>query len=101
MSLSQKVLATSGEVIILKIHGFHATKHAGYPQAVFGLGSDARPVQRFGSEMEDALVTSNQGWYMLECNGDLKALCAKKMFKRRQGAMKNSFTLSLMKNTPE
>jgi hypothetical protein len=38
VALSQEIKTATGDVIILQIHGFHTSKHDGYPQAVFGFG---------------------------------------------------------------
>ena len=37
-ALSQEINIATRKVIILQIHGFHNSKHEGYPQAVFGFG---------------------------------------------------------------
>ncbi|MCI0553138.1 MAG: hypothetical protein L0287_19495, partial [Anaerolineae bacterium] len=38
VALSKEIQTASGDAIILQIHGFHTSKHDGYPQAVFGFG---------------------------------------------------------------
>ena len=37
-ALSQEIKSATGDVIVLQIHGFHTSKHDGYPQVVFGFG---------------------------------------------------------------
>jgi len=56
-SLSQEIQAELGNVIILQIHGFHTSKHDGYPQAVFGFGKKMQPTEfAFAQELRDALI---------------------------------------------
>lgn len=77
-ALAKEVLAASGQVIILQIHGFHSIKHAGYPQVVFGFGSkiDTRELS-LGQELEDTFA--EQGLYVGACNGNTwKDLCGTK-----------------------
>jgi hypothetical protein len=79
MGLAQEVQTASGDVIILQIHGFHASKHEGYPQVVFGLGE--KPLQKelaIAQKIKDAL--SEQGISAGLCMGigsELEDLCAK------------------------
>jgi len=79
-ALAQEVLAASGQVIILQIHGFHSSKHAGYPQAVFGFGSKIDTLElSLGQELEDTFA--EQGLYVGACKGDTwKDLCGTKNF---------------------
>jgi hypothetical protein len=74
-ALVKEVLATSGQVIILQIHGFHSTKHAGYPQAVFGFGNKIDTSElSLGQELEDTFA--EQGLKVGSCDGNLwKDLC--------------------------
>src|SRR6266498_1275902 len=76
IALSQEVQAESGNVIILQIHGFHSTNHAGYPQVVFGLGKNAQTKEvALAERIKDAL--SEQGISAGICVGDtLQDLCA-------------------------
>jgi hypothetical protein len=79
LALSQEIQTASGDVIILQIHGFHASKHKGYPQVVFGLGE--KPLQKevaIAQKIKDAL--SEQGISAGLCMGigsELEDLCAK------------------------
>lgn len=77
-SLAKEILAASGQVIILQIHGFHSSKHAGYPQVVFGFGSKINTVElSLGRELEDTFA--EQGLYVGSCDGNLwKDLCGTK-----------------------
>ena len=80
MILSQKIQTQSGEVIVLQIHGFHTTKHAGYPQVVFGLGEKPLPKEvAIAQKIKEAL--SKKGITAGICAGDgseYEDLCAKK-----------------------
>ena len=80
LALSHKIQTTAGEVIILQIHGFHASKHEGYPQVVFGLGEKPLPQEvAMAQKIKDAL--SEQGISSGVCTGvesNLMELCAKK-----------------------
>lgn len=77
-TLSKEVLAASGQVIILQIHGFHSAKHEGYPQAVFGFGNKIDSVElTLGQELEDTFT--EQGLNVGACDGDTwKDLCGTK-----------------------
>ena len=79
VALSQEVQTESGDVIILQIHGFHTTKHAGYPQVVFGLGKNAQTKGvALAQKIKNAL--SQQGISAGLCMGtgsELEDLCAK------------------------
>ena len=76
-ALSQEIQAVSGDVIILQIHGFHTSKHEGYPQVVFGFGKNAQAkevalAERIMGALSDQGITSGQC-----AGGDLQDLCAK------------------------
>lgn len=79
IALSQGIQAASGDVIILQIHGFHSSKHEGYPEVVFGLGE--KPLQKevaIAQKIKDAL--SKHGISAGICTGpesELEDLCAK------------------------
>jgi hypothetical protein len=79
IALSQEIQAESGDVIILQIHGFHTSKHEGYPQVVFGLGEKPLPKEvAIAQKITDAL--SKQGISAGLCTGiasNLQELCAK------------------------
>jgi nitrogenase molybdenum-iron protein alpha/beta subunit len=50
----KEVQSSSGQVIVLQIHGFHTSKHDGYPQAVLGFGKNIESVElAIGKELED------------------------------------------------
>jgi len=69
-ALSQEIQVASGNVIILQIHGFHTSKHAGYPQAVFGFGEKIQPAEfALAQKLGDAL--SEQGINVGLCTGDV------------------------------
>lgn len=56
-ALSQEMRPASGNVIILQIHGFHTTKHEGYPQAVLGFGQNTALAETsLAGELETALT---------------------------------------------
>ncbi|HLO32411.1 MAG TPA: hypothetical protein VK249_24890 [Anaerolineales bacterium] len=76
MALSQELQAEAGDVIILQIHGFHSTRHKGYPEVVFGLGKNAQAKEvALAEKIKEALAA--QGISAGVCVGDtLKALCA-------------------------
>ena len=78
-ALSQEIQAESGEVIILQIHGFHTSKHEGYPQVVFGLGENAQTDEvALAQRIKDAL--SGRGISAGICAGtesELQDLCAR------------------------
>ncbi len=79
LSLSQEIKTVAGDVIILQIHGFHASKHEGYPQVVFGLGEKPLPAEvAVAQKIKDAL--SERGISSDLCTGvesNLTDLCAK------------------------
>ena len=78
IALSQEIQAKSGDVIILQIHGFHTSKHAGYPQVIFGLGKNGQTKEvALAQRIKDALF--EQGISAGICNGtesELQDLCA-------------------------
>jgi hypothetical protein len=56
-SLSRELGVSSGDVVILQIHGFHTTKHEGYPQAVLGFGRNTALAETtVARELEAALT---------------------------------------------
>lgn len=77
-TLSQEIQADAGHIIIIQIHGFHTSKHDGYPQVVFGLGEEPQPKEvAIAQRIKDAL--SEQGISADLCTGiesDLQDLCA-------------------------
>jgi len=77
-TLSQEIQADAGHIIIIQIHGFHTSKHDGYPQVVFGLGEKPQPKEvAIAQRIKDAL--SEQGISADLCTGiesDLQDLCA-------------------------
>jgi hypothetical protein len=79
LALSQEIQTESGNVIILQIHGFHTSKHEGYPQVVFGLGEKPLPKEiAIAQKIKDSL--SEQGISAGLCMGsgsELEDLCAK------------------------
>jgi len=80
MALSREIRHLSGAVVILQIHGFHSSKHEGYPQVVFGLGEKPLPKEvAVAQKIKEAL--SKKGITAGICAGDGSAyedLCAKK-----------------------
>jgi hypothetical protein len=78
LALSQEIKAEAGEVIILQIHGFHTSKHEGYPQVVFGLGKNAQADEiALSQRIKDALA--EQGITAGICadeESNLQDLCA-------------------------
>jgi hypothetical protein len=79
LTLSHELQSAAGDVIILQIHGFHASKHEGYPQVVFGLGEKPLPREvAIAQKITEAL--SEQGISSGVCTGvesNLMELCAK------------------------
>jgi len=77
-ALSQEIQTASGNAIILQIHGFHTSKHNGYPRAVFGFGEKMQGTEfAIAQKLQDAL--SNQGISVGLCTGDVwKELCGTK-----------------------
>lgn len=77
--LSHEIQTASGDVVILQIHGFHSSKHEGYPEVVFGLGENPLPKEvAIAQKIKDAL--SEQGISAGLCMGigsELEDLCAK------------------------
>lgn len=67
-ALSQEIKTAMGDVIILQIHGFHTSKHDGYPQAVFGFGEKLQGREvTLAKELENAF--SVQGIQVGVCTG--------------------------------
>jgi len=85
-ALAKEIQETSGDAVILQIHGFHSTKHEGYPQAVIGFGANIQAAEAtLGKELEDAL--SGQGIRVGLCTDDAwKMLCGRT---NGQGASSN------------
>jgi hypothetical protein len=55
-SLVQQIQAKSDIAIVLQIHGFHTSKHEGYPQAVLGFGKNMQPAEiTLAQALESAL----------------------------------------------
>jgi hypothetical protein len=79
LALSKEIQAESEDVIILQIHGFHSSKHEGYPQVVFGLGKNPQTKEvALAQRIKDAL--SEQGISAGVCTDiedNLQDLCAK------------------------
>jgi hypothetical protein len=79
LASSHEIQTAAGDVTILQIHGFHASKHDGYPQVVFGLGEKPLPQEvAIAQKIKDAL--SKQGISSGVCTGvesNLMELCAK------------------------
>jgi hypothetical protein len=75
-SLVREIQSESGDAIILQIHGFHSSKHEGYPQVVFGLGKNAQKNEvALAERIKDALA--EQGIAAGICTGkDFQDLCA-------------------------
>jgi hypothetical protein len=75
VALSQVTQAVSGDVIILQIHGFHTSKHEGYPQVVFGFGEKIQPTEfAVAQKLKDALL--EQEIIAGLCTGDVwRDLC--------------------------
>lgn len=78
VALSKEIQTASGNAIILQIHGFHTSKHDGYPQAVFGFGEKIEGKEiAIAQKLEDAF--SKQGISVGLCTGDVwKDLCGTK-----------------------
>ena len=85
-TLSQELRPASGNVVILQIHGFHTTKHEGYPQAVLGFGQNTALAETtLAGELEAAL--SAQGIKVGLCMEDAwRDLCGRT---NGQGAIPN------------
>jgi hypothetical protein len=77
-TLAQKIQAVSGNAIILQIHGFHTSKHAGYPQAVFGFGAEMQDAEfALAQKLQKALT--GQGIKVGLCTGEIwQDLCGTK-----------------------
>jgi hypothetical protein len=70
VALSQEMQAESEEVIILQIHGFHTSKHAGYPRAVFGFGAKIQPAELALAQRLEAALAEQEINVGL-CTGDV------------------------------
>lgn len=76
-TLSQGMETTSGKAVILQIHGFHSSKHDGYPQAVIGFGEEIQAantslIRALGAALEE------QGIRVGLCTDDAwKSLCGR------------------------
>ena len=77
-TLSRDIAATSGDVVVLQIHGYHTSKHDGYPQVVIGFGREIQPVESLLAQKLEAALTE-QGISVGVCTGDIWLdLCAEK-----------------------
>jgi hypothetical protein len=77
-ALSQEIKTTSGDVIILQIHGFHSSKHDGYPTVVIGFGNEIQPVE-LGLAQKLETAFSEQGVSVGLCDGETwNELCGRK-----------------------
>ena len=78
VALSKEVQTASGNAIILQIHGFHTSKHDGYPQAVFGFGEKMEG-KEFTIAQKLEVAFSKQGITVGLCTGDVwQDLCGTK-----------------------
>jgi hypothetical protein len=69
-TLSRHIASTSGNVIVLQIHGFHTSKHDGYPSVVVGFGEEMQPAESvLGQQLEAAFV--ERGISVGLCIGDV------------------------------
>ncbi len=77
-TLTNEIQRSSGHVIVLQIHGFHSTKHVGYPQVVFGFGKETDPAElSLGQDLEKTF--NQQSIKVGVCTGnDWKDLCGTK-----------------------
>jgi len=77
IALTQEIQAESGNVIILQIHGFHTSKHDGYPPVVLGFGAETGAEETaLAQKIKDALA--EQGITAGICMGsELQDLCAR------------------------
>ncbi|HXD10111.1 MAG TPA: hypothetical protein VN653_08620, partial [Anaerolineales bacterium] len=75
--LTQEIQAESGNVIILQIHGFHTSKHDGYPPVVLGFGEETGAEETaLAEKIKEALA--EQGITAGICMGsELQDLCAR------------------------
>ena len=78
VALSEELKPTTGDLIILQIHGFHTSKHEGYPQAVFGFGKKMEGKEfTIAENLKNAF--SAQGINVGLCTGDVwQDLCGTK-----------------------
>jgi hypothetical protein len=68
-SLAREIQSDSGTAIIIQIHGFHSSKHTGYPQTVIGFGRNIQPMESdLATKFEQALAM--QGVKAGLCTGD-------------------------------
>jgi hypothetical protein len=75
-TLSRDIAATSGDVVVLQIHGYHTSKHNGYPEVVIGFGREIQPVESLLAQKLEAALTE-QGISVGVCTGDIWLdLCA-------------------------
>jgi hypothetical protein len=74
-TLVKEVRSSSGQVLVLQIHGFHTSKHDGYPQAVLGFGRSIDSMElTLGQELEN--IFRKQGLHAGVCTGNnWKDLC--------------------------
>jgi hypothetical protein len=69
-ALSQELRTATEDVIILQIHGFHTSKHDGYPQAVLGFGKKMEG-KEFAIAKKLENVFSKHGITVGLCTGDI------------------------------
>jgi hypothetical protein len=76
-TLVKEIQSSTGQVIVLQIHGFHTSKHDGYPQAVLGFGKSIDSMElTLGQELEN--IFRKQGLNAGVCTGNnWKDLCGK------------------------
>jgi hypothetical protein len=68
-TLVKEVKSSDGQVIVLQIHGFHTSKHDGYPQAVLGFGKSIDSAElTLGQELEN--IFRQQGLNVGVCTGN-------------------------------
>jgi hypothetical protein len=68
-ALVQEIQTTTGNIVILQIHGFHTSKHNGYPQVVFGFGENMQGAELLvARKLRSAF--SKQGIEIGLCIGD-------------------------------
>jgi hypothetical protein len=74
-ALVKEIRSSAGQVIVLQIHGFHTSRHDGYPQAVLGFGKSINSMElTIGQELET--IFRRQGLHAGVCTGNnWKDLC--------------------------
>lgn len=85
-SLVREIQSNSETAIVLQIHGFHSSKHAGYPQAVLGFGESIQLAETTLAQTLEAAL-SEQGIQVGLCIDDTwRQLCGRT---NGQGAIPN------------